>query len=179
LSLDNDQKVSRAETLEADILNCTRIEQKNLEFLFMPCFKTMVKIPVEIVDQVFEKCCEIQEKKDETFIFKIIRSTKRDITIDQRCKLLVIYSPDKERAYKRGAWMIYLFNLDKNVNIHAPCYWVKRFPSNLHYTEKETGRIVIHEEDNELLKGILKGKISVRIKRVEGTMINDSSELGF
>lgn len=40
------------------------LTQECVDFLFMPCWKSMIKIPEEIVETVFRTCTEIEAKGD-------------------------------------------------------------------------------------------------------------------
>jgi len=90
----------------------------------------MIKIPEEIVEAVSRTCTEI-EAKDETFKFKIISSYKPDMK-RQRCKLLVIYSPTRDQAYRRAGWMVSKFGLKSFNRLEKGYYWVEEYRSNLH-----------------------------------------------
>ena len=106
------------------------LTQECVDFLFMPCWKSMIKIPEEIVETVFRVCTEI-ETKDETFKFKIIPSYKPDVK-RQRCKLLVIYSPTRDQAYRRAGWIVSKFGLKSFNRLEKGYYWVEEYPAKLH-----------------------------------------------
>ena len=138
---------------EEDVLNLLR--EKKIGSLFIPCWKTMIKTPNEIVEKAF-KLGEELERKYEDFFFKIITSYKLDISKEQRCKLMVVYSPTKDLAYIRGNKIMYGLKLKEFPRIKRPYYWVKGYPSDLHAGEGDD--IHISSEGEELInrvKGIL------------------------
>jgi len=119
----NGKKKSNPEALE-------NLTKRRIRFLFIPCWKTMVKVPEEITDKAVELAASIK-KKDKTFRWKIIRSYHRDVRL-QKCKLLVIYSPTKDQAYRRGGYFLHKLELNKFERLRKGYYWVKEYPSNLH-----------------------------------------------
>lgn len=117
---------------EENVLNL--LKENDVGGLFIPCWKTMIKIPNEIVERAF-KLGEELERANEDFFFKIITSYKPDITFKQRCKLMVVYSPTNDLAYIRGNKIMCDLKLKEFPRIEAPWYWVKEYPSNLHAGE--------------------------------------------
>jgi len=91
----NGQRVKNAKALDF-------MKNHGIEFLFMPCWKTMIKVPEEIISDAVALAEEL-EKMDETFKWKWVRFYKPDIR-RQKCVLFVIYSPNKDQAYKRGSY---------------------------------------------------------------------------
>jgi hypothetical protein len=137
----NGQRVENAKALDF-------MRNHGIEFLFMPCWKTMIKVPEEIISYAVALAEELG-KMDETFKWKWVRSYKPDIR-RQKCVLFVIYSPNKDQAYKRGSYFMQKLELTKFERINRGYYWVKEYPSNLHY--KDDGEISIHPENNVLLE---------------------------
>jgi len=121
------------------------LAKMGIRFLFLPCWKTMVKVPEEITDNAEELAASI-EKRDKTFQWKnfLIRSYHRDVRL-QKCKLLVIYSPTKDRAYRRGGYFLHKLELNKFERLRKGYYWVKEYPSNLHAVNSKGE---IHNSDN-------------------------------
>lgn len=106
------------------------LRKRRVRFLFIPCWKTMVKIPEEITENAVGSAASI-EKRDKTFRWKMIRSYHRDVRL-QKCRLLVIYSPTKDQAYRRGSYFLHKLKLNKFERLRKGYYWVKEYPSNLH-----------------------------------------------
>lgn len=119
------------------------LRKHGVRFLFIPCWKTMVKVPEEITEDA-EELAESIEKRDKTFYWKMIRSYHRDVRL-QKCKLLVIYSPTKDQAYRRGGYFLYKLELNKFERLRKGYYWVKKYPSNLHAVNSKGE---IHGSDN-------------------------------
>jgi hypothetical protein len=143
----NGQKVENSKALEL-------MEKYGIHFLFLPCWKTMVKVPKEIIAEA-EALAERLEKMDETFRWKWVYSYLPDVR-KQECVLFVIYSPTKDQAYKRGTYFMSKLALPKFERIEKGYYWVEEYPSNLHH--KEDNEITIHPEDAEFInkvKGVL------------------------
>jgi len=115
------------------------LRRKRISFLYIPCWKTMVKVPEEIADCAVVLANDVR-KRDKTFRWKIIRSYHRDVNI-QKCKLLVIYSPTKNQAYRRGSYFLHKLELKKFERLKKGYYWVKEYPSNLHAVDSQTGEI--------------------------------------
>lgn len=111
------------------------LSTSKVRFLYVPCWKTMVKVPEEIIDDAVELATRL-EKRDRTFRWKIIQSYHKDICV-QRCKLLVIYSPTKDQAFRRGGYFLHKLNLRKFERLMKGYYWVKEYPSNLHAVDLE------------------------------------------
>ena len=126
------------------------MERSGVELLFIPCWKTMVKIPEEIVDEAKELAMQLEEA-DETFKWKWVHSYLKDVR-EQSCILLVIYSPTKNQAYRRGTYFMHRLRLMRFERIEKGYYWVKKYPSNLHY--KLGDRITATPEDIKLVKEI-------------------------
>jgi hypothetical protein len=121
---------------------------------FMPCWKTMIKIPEEIVERAFE-LGEGLEREYEDFSFKITTSYKPDIRNEQRCKLMVVYSPTKDLAHIRGTKIMYGLKLKDFPQIEAPWYSVKEYPSNLHAGEGDNIHVLpVYEELVNRVKNI-------------------------
>lgn len=136
---------------DEDILSLMR--SKGIEFLFIPCWKTMVKIPLELTDEAV-KYAQGLSSIDDTFFWKIIPSYLPDVKA-QKCRLLVIYSPTRDLAYRRGGYFLHKLNLKKYKRIEKGYYWVKLYPSNLHHVDPDTGNIVVDKEYEELLHKIM------------------------
>jgi hypothetical protein len=112
----------------------------------------MVKVPEEIVDSAVKLATTVK-KMDKTFRWKMIRSYHKDVRL-QKCRLLVIYSPTKDQAYKRGSYFLHKLELNKFERLEKGYYWVKEYPSNLHAVNLEGD---IHGEDdviNEVKKAL-------------------------
>jgi len=142
---------------EEAVLNL--LSEKEVNSLFIPCWKTMIKIPDEIVERAF-KFGEEFEKKYEDFSFKIITSYKPDIRNEQRCKLMVVYSPTKDSAYMRGNKIMCDLKLEEFPQIKGVYYRVKGYPSNFHAGEGDD--IHIGSEGEKLVnsvKSILDSKL--------------------
>ena len=125
------------------------LKRKGIEFLFIPCWKTMVKIPLEKIEEAMRYAEELS-KVDKTFFWKIISSRLPDVR-SQKYMLLVIYSPTKDLAYKRGGYFLHKLNLKSCKRIKKGYYWVKKYPSNVHYVDPQTGKIVVDEVFKEVL----------------------------
>jgi len=134
---------------EENVLNL--LKENDVDGLFIPCWKTMIKIPKEIVENAFE-LGEGLERANEDFFFKIITSYKPDITFKQRCKLMVVYSPTNDLAYIRGNKIMGTLRLKDFSQIEAPWYWVKEYPSNLHAGEGDNIRA--HSESEKLVNRV-------------------------
>lgn len=127
------------------------LRDNGVESLFMPCWKTMVKIPTEIVEKASELGERLGEGYDD-FSFKIITSYKQDIRDEQKCELMVVYSPTNDLAYVRGNKIMYSLNLKECPRIKMPYYWVKEYPSDLH--AGEGADIHISSEGEELINQV-------------------------
>lgn len=132
-----------------DILDLLR--ERNVGGLFIPCWKTIIKIPNKIVERAFE-FGEGLEREHEDFFFKITTSYKPDITFKQDAKIMVVYSPTKDLAYIRGTKIMYGLKLKDFPQIEAPWYSVKEYPSNLHAGEGDD--IHIRSENEELVNSV-------------------------
>jgi hypothetical protein len=119
-----------------------------VEFLYMPCWKTMIKVPEEMVNEA-KTLAETLEKMDETFKWKWVLSRLPDVQ-KQRCVLFVVYSPTKDQAYKRGSYFVKKLKLAKFRRIEKGYYWIEEYPSNLHY--KHADKITITPEDADLVE---------------------------
>lgn len=140
------------------------LRKRGISFLFIPCWKTMVKIPEEIVDYGTELAEHIG-KIDKTFQWKgPIRSYHRDVKM-QKCKLLVIYSPTKDQAYRRGAFFFHRLKLKKIKRIKKGYYRVKKYPSNLHAINLQTGKVQGEDEIISEIAEILTRKLDVKTHR--------------
>jgi len=106
------------------------LRKRRVRFLFIPCWKTMVKVPEEITENAVELATGI-ERRDKTFRWKVIRSYHRDVR-SQKCNLLVIYSPTRDQAYRRGGYFLHKLKLNNFKKLRKGYYWVKEYPSNLH-----------------------------------------------
>jgi len=141
--------VDGEKTQEEDVLNL--LKENDVGGLFIPCWKTIIKIPNKIVDRAFELGKGL-ERAHEDFFFKITTSYKPDITFKQDAKLMVVYSPTKDLAYIRGNKIMYGLRLKEFPQIEAPWYWVKGYPSNLHAGEGDN--IHIRSENEELVNSV-------------------------
>jgi len=141
--------VDGEKTQEEDVLNLLR--ESEVGGLFIPCWKTLIKIPNQIVERAIELGDELEEKYED-FFFKIITSYKPDITFKQDAKLMVVYSPTEDLAYIRGDKIMYGLRLKEFPQIEAPWYWVKEYPSNLHAGEGDD--IHISSENEEFVNSI-------------------------
>jgi len=141
--------VDGEKTQEEDVLNLLR--EHNVGGLFIPCWKTLIKIPNEIEERALE-LGEGLESEYEDFFFKITTSYKPDITCKQDAKLMVVYSPTKDLAYIRGNKIMYGLRLKEFSQIEAPWYSVKEYPSNLHAGEGDN--IHIRPENEELVNSV-------------------------
>jgi len=126
------------------------MERSGVEFLFIPCWKTMVKIPEEIVDEAEELALQL-EGADETFRWKWVHSYLKEVR-EQNCVLFVLYSPTKDQAYSRGNYFTHKLGLIEFKRIKKGYYWIKKYPSNLHY--KLGDRITATPEDIKLIEEI-------------------------
>lgn len=61
------------------------------------------------------KVCRDTHNMDETFIYKIV-----DSWFDKYDYILIIYSKDKDTAYRRGMWLVKKVFKDQNL-----LFWVK------------------------------------------------------
>jgi hypothetical protein len=141
----NGEKRSNLEALE-------KLRENRVRFLFIPCWKTMVKVPEEIVSNA-EKLATNLRKIDRTFYWKIIRSYKKDVR-QQKCRLLVIYSPSNDQAFRRGTYFLHKLELNKFERLIKGYYWVKKYPSNLH-TVDSLGEIHGSEDIVDKVKKIV------------------------
>ena len=141
--------VEGEKTQQEDVLNLLR--EHNVGGLFIPCWKTIIKIPNKIVERTLE-LGEGLEREYEDFFFKITTSYKPDITFKQDAKLMVVYSPTKDLAYIRGSKIMYGLKLKDFPQIEAPWYSVKEYPSNLHAGEGDD--IHISSENEEFVNSI-------------------------
>lgn len=132
-----------------DILDLLR--EHNVGGLFIPCWKTLIKIPNKIVERTLELGKGL-EREYEDFFFKITTSYKPDITFKQDAKLMVVYSPTKDLAYIRGTKIMYGLKLKDFPQIEAPWYSVKEYPSSLHAGEGDD--IHISSEGEELVNSV-------------------------
>jgi hypothetical protein len=126
------------------------LRSRGVEFLYMPCWKTMIKVPEEVLSEA-EALAETLEKMDETFKWKAVPSYLSDVQ-DQRCVLFVIYSPTKDQAYKRGSYFVKKLMLTRFKRMEKGYYWVREYPSNLHY--KRANKISIRPEDADLIEKV-------------------------
>lgn len=134
---------------KGEVLNL--LKENDVGGLFIPCWKTMIKIPNKIVERAFELGDELEEKYED-FFFKIITSYKPDITFKQDAKLMVVYSPTEDLAYIRGNKIMYGLRLKEFPQIEAPWYSVKEYPSSLHAGEGDDIRI--RSENEELVNSV-------------------------
>jgi hypothetical protein len=126
------------------------LRSHGVEFLYMPCWKTMIKVPEEVLSEA-KALAETLEKMDKTFKWKWVPSYLSDVR-KQRCALFVIYSPTKDQAYKRGSYFVKKLKLMKIRRIEKGYYWVKEYPSNLHY--KHADKVIITLEDADLVERV-------------------------
>ena len=80
-------------------------------------FKTIIKFPSEYASEV-ERICKSISLKDESFKYKIVDSWYQPNT-----KVLIIYSKDKDKAFRRGEWMKHV--LEKEYQLKT-LYMVKK-----------------------------------------------------
>jgi hypothetical protein len=74
-------------------------------------FKTCIPLRDSEVEEVLRVCEDIKIK-DDSFRFKL-----RNSSIEGFSRVLVIYNDNKDKAYKRGLWLVNKLNLSY--------YWVK------------------------------------------------------
>jgi hypothetical protein len=126
------------------------MKNHNLSFLFMPCWKTLVKVPEEVVGEA-EALAKRLEELDETFRWKRVSSYLPDVQ-KQGCVLFVIYSPARDQAYKRGSYFKQKLMLTRFKRIEKGYFWVEEYPSNLHYKQGNEMRIL--PEDAYVIKEV-------------------------
>jgi hypothetical protein len=130
------------------------------ELIFIPCWKTMIKIPFQISKQKILKNLSLLKKEKRRIIFKIISAPYLPDVKNQQSYLLIIFSKEKWEAYEYGNKIKKLLNLDSFEGLKKGVFWVKRYPSPYHfrYETDPKGYLRIKKDNEQYLNmiGLLK-----------------------